>query len=227
VRTLAIGDIHGASAALDALLAAVKPTADDRLIFLGDYVSRGPDSRGVLDRLIQLKATHKPIFLRGNHEVMMLEARDSPSDLKSWRSVGGREALDSYSSQLGRPGELADVPVEHWEFLAQDLLPYFETETHIFVHANLYAGWPLAEQPDLMLYWEFLNGPVRHESGRIMVCGHTTMPNGRPGAWPTTIALDTGAYKGGWLTCLHAELNEYWQADVLGNIRRDTIDPDD
>jgi serine/threonine protein phosphatase 1 len=75
MRTLAIGDIHGCLAALDDLLAAVAPQPDDLLVFLGDYVDRGPDSRGVLDRLIELCRTHRVVPLRGNHEMMMRYAR--------------------------------------------------------------------------------------------------------------------------------------------------------
>ncbi|MGL4552234.1 MAG: metallophosphoesterase, partial [Gemmataceae bacterium] len=80
MRTLAIGDIHGYSATLDALLQAVAPAADDRVVTLGDYVDRGPDSRGVIDRLIALHATGRLIPLFGNHDEMMLEglAEDGP-----------------------------------------------------------------------------------------------------------------------------------------------------
>src|SRR5256885_14038851 len=92
MRTLAIGDVHGASAALDALLALVRPTPDDFLVFLGDYVDRGPDTRGVLDRLIALGKSHRCVFLRGNHELMMTRARHDRSALRLWLAVGGAAA---------------------------------------------------------------------------------------------------------------------------------------
>lgn len=79
MRHLAIGDIHGCSRALDALLAVVKPRPDDLLITLGDYVNRGPDSRGVVERLVSLHRAGHLIALTGNHEQMMLEARDDGS----------------------------------------------------------------------------------------------------------------------------------------------------
>ena len=79
MRALAIGDIHGCLGPLDDLLAWVTPTADDALITLGDYVDRGPDTRGVLNRLIELKKKRPLICLRGNHEIMMLDA---------WRGLG-------------------------------------------------------------------------------------------------------------------------------------------
>ena len=96
-RILAIGDIHGCLTALDTLLGFVQPTPDDQLIFLGDYIDRGPDSKGVLDRLIELKQTRQIVCLRGNHEVMMLAGREGRDDFRFWMSFGGMEALGSYA----------------------------------------------------------------------------------------------------------------------------------
>ena len=84
-RTLAIGDIHGCSRALDALLSAVSPATDELIITLGDYVDRGLDSAGVIDRLIQLDRTHRLIALRGNHEEMMMDAQRDPELLGFWQ----------------------------------------------------------------------------------------------------------------------------------------------
>ncbi len=89
MRILAIGDIHGCSVALDALLAVVQPQADDLLITIGDYVDRGPDSSGVIQRLLKLQKTHNLVALRGNHEVMMLAARGGPEELAEWLECGG------------------------------------------------------------------------------------------------------------------------------------------
>src|SRR5690242_9506638 len=94
MRILAIGDIHGCLTALDTLLDAVAPEPDDQIIALGDYVDRGPDSRGVLDRLIALYAGGRVVPLRGNHDVMMMEARKG-RDL-GWLLVGGKQTLLSY-----------------------------------------------------------------------------------------------------------------------------------
>ena len=104
MRTLAIGDVHGSALALDALLAVVAPTAADRLVFLGDYVDRGPDTRGVLDRLIRIRREFPhAVFLRGNHELMMTRARGDWSECRMWLSVGGERALMSYA----KPGAIA------------------------------------------------------------------------------------------------------------------------
>jgi serine/threonine protein phosphatase 1 len=218
MRTLAVGDIHGSAGALDALMAVVQPTPADLLVFLGDYVDRGPDSKGVIDRLISWQQSLRMVCLRGNHELMMVRARRDRTELKMWLSVGGVEAVNSYSVN-GRTS-LDNVPTEHWQFLEEGMYDYFETETHLFVHANLYSEYPLEEQPELMLFWEFLAEPVRHESGKIMVCGHSTQRTGLPRAWPTTVCIDTGAYNPkGWLTCLDVTSQKYWQANQRGETR--------
>jgi serine/threonine protein phosphatase 1 len=204
--------------ALDALLTAVKPTPDDLLVFLGDYVDRGPDSKGVLDRLLALRQSHRVVCLRGNHEIMMLEARRNPAELRNWLSVGGVQTMSSYT-QSGWKTSFENVPSEHWDLLENHLYDYFETETHVFVHANLYPDVPLDEQPDLMLFWEFVNSPVQHMSGKVMVCGHSAQKSGVPRAWPTTVVVDTGVYAGGWLTCLNVNSQKYWQANADGETR--------
>ena len=106
-RTLAIGDIHGCLAHLDALLQTIAPTADDHLVFLGDYVDRGPDSAGVLKRIIRLTQTHRVTALMGNHEQMMLAARESHDKHMDWLLNGGDATLRSYG---GVGGVLRDVP---------------------------------------------------------------------------------------------------------------------
>jgi serine/threonine protein phosphatase 1 len=218
MRTLAIGDIHGSTTALDALMTVVKPITDDLVIFLGDYVDRGPDSKGVLDRLIDWQQSLRMVCLRGNHELMMVRARRDRAELKSWLSVGGVEAVSSYA-QFGR-ATLEIVPEEHWHFLEEGLYDYFETDTHLFVHANADPELPPEEQTELMLFWEFLTGPVQHESGKILVCGHSTQKTGVPRAWPTTVCIDTGAYTPkGWLTCLDVATQKYWQANQRGETR--------
>src|SRR6478672_11639404 len=96
MRTLAIGDIHGCLRALDALLELVRPQPEDLLVTLGDYVDRGPDSPGVLDRLISLKSACRLVPLKGNHDLMMLDALDNPDAFRDWLSTGGRKTAQSY-----------------------------------------------------------------------------------------------------------------------------------
>src|SRR5689334_9025432 len=109
MRYLAIGDIHGYSDVLRRLLEMVRPKAKDEIITLGDYVDRGPDSRGVLDTMIELSRTNRLTALRGNHDYMMQEARKGADYLSGWLACGGGETLQSYGdSAVG--GTLDDVP---------------------------------------------------------------------------------------------------------------------
>src|SRR6266705_1070470 len=98
MRTLAIGDIHGCNTALVSLLGKVQPLPEDRIIFLGDYIDNGPSSRQVIETLVELRRSSSPIFLRGNHEVMILDARESFLKSDIWQSYGGLETLFSYGA---------------------------------------------------------------------------------------------------------------------------------
>jgi serine/threonine protein phosphatase 1 len=225
MRTLAIGDIHGCSLLLDRLLAAVAPTGDDRLIFLGDFIDRGPDSRGVVDRLIRLQADLGAICLRGNHDQWICRARTISDEYRMWMQVGGAQTLGSYGKAPGRSGTMKDIPEEHWQFLERKLINYYETDSHIFVHANLEPNTPLDQQTEEWLLWEFLDQPTAHVSGKIMVCGHTTQKDGNIRDLGTAIGIDTFAYGGGRLTCLEAHTRHYWQVDILGRIFEGDLPP--
>jgi serine/threonine protein phosphatase 1 len=226
MRVLAIGDVHGCLGPLDDLLAWVNPAPDDLVVTLGDYVDRGPDTRGVLDRLIGLKRSGmKLVCLRGNHEVMMLGAwKGGRDDKKMWLSVGGVQALGSYGTAPGKSGTFETVPREHWDFLEHDLLDYYQTDTHIFVHAGVLCGSDLDDQPDYALYWDFLGEAMRHTSGKTVVCGHTSQKSGEPKVVPGAVCIDTFAHGGGWLTCLDAATGRYWQADLFGRRREGRIE---
>lgn len=216
MRHLAIGDIHGCFQALTTLIDYVRPSDNDVVITLGDYVDRGPNTAAVLDWLINYQTTRKLVALRGNHEIMMLAARDGeePDD---WLEVGGKETLASYSP-FGDGKRPVDVPESHWRFL-ESTISWYETERHFFVHANAYPDIPLDEQPDFMLYWEKFDDPPRHDSGKIMVCGHTSQKSGIPAANDNAICIDTWAHGRGWLTCLDVESGRMWQANENGDTR--------
>lgn len=219
MRTLVIGDIHGYADVLRNLLAAAAPTPADRLITLGDYIDRGPDSRGVLDQLVALKKTHQFISLRGNHDQMMLDARQGHDFLQEWLYCGGKATLQSYGDSALPAGELAQVPEAHWQFLEKDCVNWYETEKHFFVHANADPDTPIAEQPLYLLQWEALFDPKPHSSGKIMVCGHTKQRSGLPRNEGHTICIDTWVYGEGWLTCLELETGRLWQANRHGQSR--------
>jgi serine/threonine protein phosphatase 1 len=220
MRLLAIGDIHGCLTAFDVLLEAVRPTADDCLITLGDYVDRGPDSCGVLDRLIAMQSAGELIALRGNHDEMMLTAVRDGRELRMWLGCGGRQTLESYALFPGDPEAPQRIPRLHLSFLEDDCRDWYETDKHIFVHGCVYADLPLDEQPSYMTRWEKLYEPVEHMSGKVVVCGHTRQTSGEPRWEGKTIWLDTGAYDpSGWLTCADVLTGQYWQANQDGEMR--------
>jgi serine/threonine protein phosphatase 1 len=219
MRTLAIGDIHGCLKSLNTLLDLIQPTPEDLLITLGDYVDRGPCSRGVLDRLIEMFEAGRVIPLRGNHDEMMVLSRFNLTERGMWLRFGGKETLDSYGQWVGDE-DYDRVPERHWHFLEHELRNYYETRTHLFVHAMAHPDRPLAEQDTQVLLWERLFAPVSHASGKILVCGHTRQSSGMPLYLGSTICIDTAAYeRQGWLTCLHAETGQYWQANEYGETR--------
>jgi len=211
-RTLAIGDIHGCHKALLALEKYAGFAPEDTLVFLGDYVDRGPDTKGVLEWLIDRRKRGNVVTLRGNHELMMLGARDKPGSM-TWRFCGGEAVLESYA---GENDELSldHIPQEHWEFLENDLQPHHETDRHLFAHGSLLPDRPLEEQPDEVLYWQtFGEWFEPHASGKILVCGHTSQKDGIPKTVPGCVCIDTWACGGGWLTCLDCDTGEYWQTN--------------
>lgn len=219
-RTLALGDIHGCSLALRAIIRAIDPTAEDLVIALGDFVDRGPDSRGVLEQMVELVERCEVIPLQGNHELMLLEAIESEENLEFWLQCGGAATLDSYD------GDLANIPEIHLAFF-RGCRRYYETDSHIFVHANYDANLALQEQPDALLFWEHLmmypDGtntiPARHYSGKVAVVGHTPQGNGEIMDLGDLICIDTYCFGGGWLTALEVETGQVWQADQFGNLR--------
>jgi len=218
MRQLVIGDIHGCLTALKRLDEAVHFGADDLVVTLGDYVDRGPDSRGVIEFLIALRARCRLVTLRGNHEIMMLRAKEDPSVLDDWLACGGNRTLDSYGSKFVKA-----VLAKHWQFL-EETLPYYETERDFFVHANAYPDCPLSEQPDYMLYWEGFGEPTLHQSGKRMICGHSSQKSGHPLSVGHAVCIDTWVYGfTGWLTCLDAGTGRYWQANQSGELRSDTL----
>lgn len=225
-RHLAIGDIHGCFTALESLVDYVGFKRDDTIVALGDYVNRGPDSCKVIDWLIRFDQSHNLVALRGNHEIMMMEAAEKPNAHREWLKYRGEATLRSYARWTKDDldskdrGGLANVPKSHWKFIRNRLLPYYESRTHLFVHAAVYPDMPLAEQPDYMLYWEKISDPPRHESGKIVVCGHTSQKSGLPLHNGNAICIDTWACGDGWLSCLDVQREHVWQANEKRKTRQ-------
>jgi len=207
-RTLAIGDIHGCSVALDALLTLVAPAPDEIVITLGDYVDRGPDSRGVLERLLRLEERVRLVPLIGNHDELMLEARDGRGF--DWQSGYGEATIASYGGNLDR------IPPEHWGFLER-CRDWYETSTHIFAHASFDPDLDMEQQPTYVLHWQRLSvDALPHRSGKTLVCGHASQKDGRPLNFCHAVCIDTYAHGGGWLTCLEPASGRVWMANQRG-----------
>jgi len=224
MRTLTIGDIYGCHTALTTLLKSLELRPDDKLIFLGDYIDRGPASRQVIETLLELKKSHSPVFLRGNHEVMMLESHKDSLKANLWRSYGGLEALESYSAGFQKRWKSA-IPKEHWNFI-ESTERFFETDTHIFVHACLDPDLDMVDQPDRFLYWEFVDQLKPHKSGKQIICGHSPQRSGKIKNLDFALCIDTAPFTGGWLTALDVDTGNYWQANERGQSRRGALETD-
>jgi serine/threonine protein phosphatase 1 len=214
-RTIAIGDIHGCTLALRAVVEALQPMPDDTLVTLGDYVDRGPDSRGVLDYVLELEQRCGLAPLIGNHELMLLDAVENPHVIGPWLACGGDTTVRSYD------GQLRNIPPEHLDFIRRGKR-YYETPTHFFVHANYAADVSLDEQPDYLLFWEHLHLhlPPPHENGKIAIVGHTSQKSAQILDLGHVICLDTFCYGGGWLTAMDVASGQVWQADRHGRMRK-------
>ena len=212
-RTLAIGDIHGCDVALEKLLRALSIAPDDTVIVLGDAVDRGPGSKQVVERLLQLARECRLTFILGNHEEMLLDALTEAAPIEGWLRYGGTATLSSYG---GDPG---NIPPAHLDFF-RSAVNFLETERDVFLHANLEPGIPLDRQQVEWLRWTHLSGfEIPHPSGKRIVCGHTPQKSGYPLVMPGWICIDTFACGTGWLTCLDVATNDFCQANQLGNLR--------
>ena len=198
-----IGDIHGCLAPLKRLLENLEPDLhQDRLLFVGDYIDRGPDSQGVVDYILGLKARYPAeniICLKGNHEVMFLDFL-AGKDRQLFMLNGGLSTLKNYwGEDWNKQPELV-LPLDHARFY-EELRSSYETEDYIFVHGGLRPGVPWEDQVDEDLYWmrgEFIAST--EDFGRRVIFGHT--PFKQPLILPNKIGIDTGLVYGNFLTCL-------------------------
>jgi serine/threonine protein phosphatase 1 len=215
-RLIAIGDIHGCRAALDALLGEIAPGADDVVVTLGDYVDRGPDSRGVVDALIDLGKRTRLVGLLGNHEEMMLNVIRNGEPHHGWLRHGGVETLDSY----GFDGDLDFLPPDHDRFF-DSLGDYFVSGDYFFTHAAYDPDLPLEHQSTEMLRWYSLTEglPPPHQSGKTAVVGHTANRDGEILDVGHLLCIDTYCYGGGWLTAVDLHNRKLWQASPEGRLR--------
>jgi len=214
VRTIVIGDIHGCFKAVRSLIEAISPKPEDVLIFLGDYIDRGPDSRGTVEYLIELQARHQTVFLKGNHELLFADAVVEEQDATLWFHNGGRMTLTSYG------GKISSIPESHRKFLTQTL-SYHETERDLFVHANYVPHLPFSESPPMIAYWEHIYDrlPGPHVSGKTVWVGHSPQMNGWIADYGHIVCVDTFCFGGRYLTAVDVDSREVWQSDRNGTIR--------
>lgn len=209
----AVGDIHGERDKLEALLAKLPLEERDRLVFLGDYVDRGPEARGVVDRLIELSRERDCIFLIGNHESMFLDflgwAGSEHFGGDAFLLNGGDRTLASYGYFEDREAGFR-LPPDHEKFFRELKLYHLEGD-YLFVHAGISqrylgerdASYVLRRSRPEDLLWSRSSGDVPHRLGVTIVYGHTPAPDLQV-RWntPFSIGIDTGACYGGALTAI-------------------------
>ena len=224
-RLMAIGDIHGCANALKGLLRQVKPNRQDTLVFLGDYIDRGSNSREVINQLVKLSHSNRVHFIKGNHEEAMLASRDdiitewqaetSVGDHQRpiychWQRWGGDTTLKSYGLPL-EAKSLITIPKAHWDFL-EGCVDYLETERYIFTHAPINPVKTLKQQDEHELRWNHKTPAQAHISGKHIVYGHCTQKSGGILSLGYATCIDTYVYGGGTLTCMDVGTGRIWQA---------------
>ena len=186
---IAIGDIHGCVHTLGKLIGAIAPRSSDRLVFLGDYVDRGPDSCGVIDKLLELAETHDCTFLRGNHDAYLLDWCETGRS-EDWFLYGGWPTLQSYA----RPDWPPVIPQEHVEFLRRTQL-YLDTPDYFLVHGGLLPDISVAQNkelgdPEVFMFCRKHLTALHLCWEKCVVFGHT--PVAEPIVSEKMIAVDTG-----------------------------------
>lgn len=188
MRQIAISDIHGCAITLQTLVEQqLTLTKRDKLYLLGDYIDRGPNSKNVFDYVFRLQAAGYQVYcLRGNHEQMMLDARDGyVYEVDNWRANGGTTTMESFGSLY----DLKSIAPPYWNF-CENLPFYFELETHVLVHAGfnfVNQDGPLADEDAMIWIRNWYQDLDREWLGdRIIIHGHTPRNRREIEAWPLT-----------------------------------------
>lgn len=205
--TYVVGDIHGCLRELEILIDKINPSSEDKLVFLGDYVDRGPDSKGVIDYLINLSKRVKTVFLRGNHEAMLIDCVKYKKDCTLWSYNGSSATLRSFNGVKGI--------LEKLEFF-ENTKYYHIHGRYFIVHGGVKPGVPIENQDPFDMIWirdEFIfsNNPL---PGYVVVFGHT--PFEKPLLMKDKIGIDTGCVYGGYLTAVRLEDLKIFQVKCGG-----------
>jgi serine/threonine protein phosphatase 1 len=185
-RVIAIGDVHGEVSKLEKLISKLALTQEDELVFLGDYIDRGEDSKKTLEALLNLRDYHKCTFLMGNHEDMMVDAYrfGSQGMANMWLQNGGSKTLRDFGS---------DVPEKYLQWAAALPTLYSTQEAH-FVHAGLRLCQPAEQSLRSDRLWSRYFLQTDYQWDRRVVCGHTIQQSGQPLVKPNLICIDTGSF---------------------------------
>ena len=195
-----IGDIHGMLDQLIEMMDCIREHAQGReyiVIFLGDYIDRGPKSAQVIQYL-QTLDPEKHFFIKGNHEAFMLEAPLYRDTYDNWMYNGGSQTLASYNELSDGGVTGIDLLNEHREWVAKNCANKIETDNHVFVHAGLFKGDPLNAQKERNMLWIRGWEDEEFDFGKHVVYGHT--PQDEPKLLKNSTNLDTGCFWGGTLT---------------------------
>ena len=238
MRTLIFGDIHGGLKSLEQVLQLAKVAKEDKLIFLGDYVDRYPESFGVIEKLISLSRTNECVFIRGNHDQWFLEFLQSDISNRIWSTTGGSETIKSYK------GKGYSKIEEHTNFLEKTSL-YYTQNNMLFVHGGFTNSNSIFKEPhESNFYWdrtlwesasllhevleynrEFVNIPKRFTLFDRIFIGHTcTLNSGKdsPITCYNVTNLDTGGgFVNGRLTCYSLDDETYYRSDRMSQLYPD------
>lgn len=186
-RIIAITDIHGELGKLNSLLTKLNPMSNDTIVFLGDYIDRGPNSKGVIDKVLSMRNVCNCVYLKGSHEYAYLQARggDDYYDYLFW-NYGGVQTVESY-------GSFDKIYEEHGAFL-ESLQPYYLTDNYLFIHAGIRPDIPFEQQNETDFYYirgEFIY--KKHALPQKIIFGHTDFKE--PQVQSDKICIDTGCGK--------------------------------
>lgn len=210
-QIFAIADIHGCDEELRALLQRLPIHRDSLVVFLGDYIDRGPNSKGVVDTILELKDYCRVVCLLGNHELMLREFLDGSDPRRVARFVynGGGATLASYSNEDG----VFSIPEDHLQFFAELGIYHVEGD-HCFVHAGLPVDVPeidLAQHAEEMVWMRRAPGAPEPNYSKIVIHGHTPVPEVE--IFPRRINLDTSCVYGRYLTAMEVHSREFWHVE--------------
>ena len=222
-KIICIGDVHGEIHKLRNLFEKLSFVKNDTIIFLGDYIDRGEDSKAVIDFVLSLKDKCNLVTLKGNHEMFALDGHKFTEGrlglaqmFHSWMNNGGGACLRSYCRDglyMDKPGEIVEeMFIDHGSFFDNLQLTY-ETDNHIFVHGHLAHELDTEDQEEWQCVWGRYDDIWPHKSGKTVVCGHTIQYDGVKDDG-FKICIDTGSFTpNGYITAMVIDGNKQYFVD--------------